>query len=88
VSPVRLKLAKRPILPPRIERRHVFRSNARISSSHAARERVHAVRPVEGDGQDAILTEDDAIHRRAKLARVTRPRIVRTAEWVSEVTRA
>ncbi len=33
---------------------------------------------------DIFVTEDDAIHRRAKLARVTHPRFLRTAEWVTE----
>jgi len=36
---------------------------------------------------DVFVTEDDAIHRRAKLARVTHPRFLRTAEWVAEMTR-
>lgn len=36
---------------------------------------------------DMLITEDDAIHRRATLARVTHPRFLRTAEWVNEMTR-
>jgi hypothetical protein len=36
---------------------------------------------------DVCVTEDDAIHRRSKLARVTHPRFLRTAEWVTEMTR-
>jgi hypothetical protein len=35
---------------------------------------------------DVFITEDDAIHRRAQLARVTHPRFLRTADWVAELT--
>jgi hypothetical protein len=40
----------------------------------------------DGAYADILVTEDEAIHRRARSARIAIPRVMRTADWISDLS--